>query len=67
MFSAKKKKKPINHGSLSRVAGKQLQKENNDVVWNELAFFKKENKSLKIEKLVSSRILNVIYLRHIFH
>jgi hypothetical protein len=50
--SSNKKKKSAKPQPLPKATAKQLQKEDSDVVWNELTRYKKENKLLKVEKLV---------------
>ena len=45
---------------VKRVDPQQLQHEDSDAVWNELAYFKRENQELMIQKWVS--FLNNVYL-----
>ncbi|XP_041369581.1 centlein-like isoform X2 [Gigantopelta aegis] len=52
----RKKKKP------RRSDPRDLQKENSDAVWNELAFFKNENKSLQLEKLSMQEELDMLHV-----
>ena len=50
-LSNRKKKKRT---QLRRSDPKSLQKEDSDTVWNELTYFKKENKNLMVERFVKT-------------
>ena len=45
---------------VKRADPQQLQQEDSDAVWNELAYFKRENQELMIQKWVS--FFNNVYL-----
>lgn len=54
---------------MKRADPQQLRQEDSDAVWNELAYFKRENQELIIQKWVSFFFNNVDldkYLREVF-
>ena len=55
-FSIQRKKKV----KLRRSDPKSLQQEDSDTVWNELAYHRRENKNLMVEKYVLTTVICVV-------